>query len=138
MCVYLQLALQHSQSVRQRGMGRVADLLDQSESFAQRSLSTATTTLRLHACYHDDGLLSFSCAGTGGNIMKPYMAFSLIRSGTENLFHKGPVLWNRFPMPGLDKCFSNWVHIENKVLSLADNLVVCTIHQLLLCWYVNI
>ncbi|TKS85984.1 Intersectin-1 SH3 domain-containing protein 1A SH3P17 [Collichthys lucidus] len=55
-----------TQSVRQRGMGRVADLLDQSESFAQRSLSTATTALRLHACYHDDGLLSFSCAGTGG------------------------------------------------------------------------
>lgn len=63
--ICIQLALHHSEPIRQRGMGRMADLFSQSESFAQRSLSAASATLRLHACHHDDGLLSLSCAGTG-------------------------------------------------------------------------
>lgn len=64
-----QLALQHSQSIRKRGMGCMAHLfISQSESLAQRSLSAATPALRLHTCDHDDRLLPFSRTRTGSTI----------------------------------------------------------------------
>lgn len=64
-CTYFQLAVQHSQPIRQRGLGRVADVFVQSEPVTQRPLGAAAAALRLHACYHDDRLLPLSSAGTG-------------------------------------------------------------------------